>query len=634
MLGERALQPRLLLTVAALCLATSCRPAAAGPAIAGCPVFPDDHALNTPIDTLPVHPRSAEYVQSIGPSTGLHPDFGSGTWLGAPIGIPFTVVPGSQPPVPVTFGYAAQSDPGPYPIPANPPIEGGPSSHGDRHVLIVDRDACRLYELYAAYPQSDGSWDAGSGATFDLRGYALRPETWTSADAAGLPIFPVLVRFDEVASGEVRHAIRFTANVTQEAYVWPARHEASSETSLSVPPMGQRFRLKASVDISGFPFQARVILQAMKTYGVILADNGSDWYISGAPDPGWDDDVLVTAFRQIHGSDFEAVDASSLMIDPSSARARPPAPPVFTGGVWLAAAGPDASGGARIMTGAGHGGGPRIRTFAPDGTPGFDFFAYAPSFVGGVRVAICDVTGDRRDDLIVAAGPGGGPHVQVFDGVTGQRVASFFAYDPSVSAGLFVACGDVLGLGIAQIVTAVDAGGGPHVRVFHGNGADAGVSFFAYQPDFRGGVRVAVCNLTGSGRDEIVTAAGPGGGPHVRVFDGLTQRELASFFAYAPSVAGGIFVACGDVGGAPRIVTGADAGGGPHVRAFHPDGSDAGVSFYAYIPGFKGGVRVAVADLDGDGRGEIVTAAGAGGGPHVRTFTATGAPIGGGFFAY
>ena len=288
----------------------------AGPQIAGCPLQPSDNIWNTRIDGLPLHSRSSAYIASIGRDTSLHPDFGT-VWEGDPIGIPYTTVPGDQPKVAVTFGYDDESDPGPYPIPPNPPIEAG----GDHHILIVDRDHCILYELFGAYQQG-GNWHAGSGAIFDLRANGLRPAGWTSADAAGLPILPGLVRYEEVAGGEIRHAIRFTAARTQKAYVWPARHYASSITDLNVPPMGQRFRLKASFDISGFSAEVQVILKAMQRYGVILADNGSNWYISGSPDPRWNDDVLVSAFRQIHGSDFEAVDVSGLMIDPDSGQAR------------------------------------------------------------------------------------------------------------------------------------------------------------------------------------------------------------------------------------------------------------------------------------------------------------------------
>jgi hypothetical protein len=297
-------------------------PAPAAAALAGCPVFPDDHVWNVPVDTLPVHPRSDQYIASIGPAVGLHPDFGSGLFDGAPIGIPFNVVPGTQPRVPVQFEFADESDPGPYPIPPDALIEGGPGSTGDRHVLIVDRDHCVLYELFAAYPEPDGSWRAGSGAIFDLRSHALRPAGFTSADAAGLAILPGLVRRDEVLAGEIRHAIRFTAQRTQRLFVWPARHFASSLTDPAIPPMGQRFRLRASFDVTPFPAEVRVILQALKTYGLILADNGSNWFLSGVPDPGWDNDVLVPRLAQVRGADFEAVDVAGLLIHPDSGQAR------------------------------------------------------------------------------------------------------------------------------------------------------------------------------------------------------------------------------------------------------------------------------------------------------------------------
>jgi len=267
---------------------------------------------------LPLNRNSSAFINTIGPTLGLHPDFGSGIWNGGPIGIPYSVVEGSQPEVNISFDYADESDPGPYPIPPNALIEGGSQSAGDRHVLVLDRGNCILYELFSAYPQPDGSWQAGSGAYFDLHSNALRPSGWTSADAAGLPILPGLVRYDEVAAGEIRHALRFTAPQTSSDYVWPARHEASSLTGAQIPPMGQRFRLKAGFDVSRFSAPVRVILQAMKTYGLILADNGSAWYISGAPDTRWDNDMLVSGLAQVKGSDFEAVDVSSLMVDPDS----------------------------------------------------------------------------------------------------------------------------------------------------------------------------------------------------------------------------------------------------------------------------------------------------------------------------
>jgi hypothetical protein len=309
-----------------LCALVLPAPALAGPSLAGCPIYCVRNIWNVRSDRLPVDPNSTTYVQTVGPSDYVHADFGSGLWDGGPIGIPFVVVPGDQPKVPVSFDYDDESDPGPYPIPDNPPIEGGPDADGDRHILMLDADNHTLYELYYAWPNGDGTWSAGSGAIYDLTDNSLRPETWTSADAAGLPILPGLVRYDEVASGEIRHAIRFTVSQTRKAYVWPARHYASSLTGSQYPPMGQRFRLKATVDISGFPPQARVILQALKTYGMILADNGSDWYISGAPDERWDNEDLHT-LHAITGADFEAVDSSSLMLDPDSGLT--PAPPVL-----------------------------------------------------------------------------------------------------------------------------------------------------------------------------------------------------------------------------------------------------------------------------------------------------------------
>jgi hypothetical protein len=286
-------------------------------AIAGCDVFPADNVWNTPVDTLPVDAQSGAYIATIGANVGMHPDFGSGTWDGGPIGIPYVDVPGSQPKVSVTFDYADESDAGPYPIPPNAPIEGGPESDGDRHVLVLDHDNCTLYELFYAFPQTDGSWHAGSGAFFDLSSNALRDADWTSADAAGLPILPGLVRYDEVASGSIRHALRFTAPETRKAYVWPARHYASDLTGNQYPPMGQRFRLRADFDISGFSPQVQVILRALKKYGMFLADNGSAWYLSGVPDERWDNDVLHE-LHQVPGSAFEAVDESALMRNPNS----------------------------------------------------------------------------------------------------------------------------------------------------------------------------------------------------------------------------------------------------------------------------------------------------------------------------
>src|SRR5438477_3630239 len=300
-------------------LAALARIAGAGatslPAAPACPMFPANSFWHADVSNLPLDGKSATYVGSIGATTSLHPDFGT-VYNGAPNGIPYDVVPGTQNKVPVTFDYADESDPGPYPIPPNAQIEGGPSSTGDRHVLVVDKDACKLYEMFSAYPQPDGSWQAGSGAVFDLNSNALRPAGWTSADAAGLAMLPGLVRYDEILAGRIDHAIRVTVNATDNRYIWPARHRAGTANA-NLPPMGERLRLKANVNISGFSSANQIILQALKTYGMIVADNGSSWFISGAPDSRWDDSDLHN-LTTLKGSDFEAVDESSLMVDPNS----------------------------------------------------------------------------------------------------------------------------------------------------------------------------------------------------------------------------------------------------------------------------------------------------------------------------
>jgi hypothetical protein len=275
-----------------------------------CPVFPASNPWNQRVDRLPVAGNSETIIRSIGAGETLHPDFGSGLWEGRPIGIPITVVRGAQRKVRVRFDYADESDPGPYPIPRTVKIEGGRQSDGDRHALILDRDNCRLYELFALHPSARG-WRAGSGAIWNLRSNRLRPAGWTSADAAGLPILPGLARYDEVARGRIDHALRFTVRRTRRAYVYPARHYASESNDPSLPPMGLRVRLKASFPTAGYPRQARIVLEALKRYGMIVADNGSDWYISGAPHPRWSNEQL-RALKRVPGSAFEAVDTSRL----------------------------------------------------------------------------------------------------------------------------------------------------------------------------------------------------------------------------------------------------------------------------------------------------------------------------------
>jgi len=275
------------------------------PGIEDLQIFPPDNPWNTDVSGYAVHPLSSRFVASIGADGGLHPDFGT-TWQGVPNGIPYAVVGADQPPVPIFFtAYGEESDPGPYPVPDDAPIEGGEASDGDRHVIVIERDGQMLYELYRAFRRDDG-WEAESGAKWDLASNAVRPRHWTSADAAGLPIFPGLVRYDEVLTGRIDHALRFTVGRTQRGFIFPARHHASNSTDPDLPPMGLRLRLMATVDISDFSETNRVILQALKRYGMFVADNGGDWYLSGAPDPRWDDGDLAE-LRRIKGSDFEVV---------------------------------------------------------------------------------------------------------------------------------------------------------------------------------------------------------------------------------------------------------------------------------------------------------------------------------------
>lgn len=279
-----------------------------GSGLAGIRIFPASDPWNQDVSREPIDPMSDVLIAGIGPDTPLHPDFGTEI-EGRPNGIPYVVVGGKQPTVKIEFEYREESDPGPYPIPPDAAIEGGPKSDGDRHVLVVDRDHARLYELFAAYPRDGGrSWKAGSGATWDLNKVSVgqRPRGWTSADAAGLPVLAGLVRYEEVEQGAVRHAFRFTVRKSRQAYVSPATHFASRSRDANLPPMGMRVRLKAEYDVSTFSPRVRVILTALKQYGMILADNGSDWYISGAPDARWNDDEL-RQLRRVKGRDLEVV---------------------------------------------------------------------------------------------------------------------------------------------------------------------------------------------------------------------------------------------------------------------------------------------------------------------------------------
>jgi hypothetical protein len=288
-----------------------------------CTAFPADNVWHADIRTLPVNARSSQWLAHMSPTRKLHPDFGPS--YGAqpvPYGIPVTVVAGTHAKVGVHFDYASESDRGPYPLGSDTKIEGGSTASGDRHAVIVDKSTCRLYETFATR-KSGTAWYAGSGAIWNLKSNALRPRTWTSADAAGLPILPGLLRYDEVAAGSVDHAIRFTTDKTDRRYLWPARHQAGSVTDPSYPPMGARFRLKAGYSLAGKRADTQTVLRAMKTYGLILADNGSPWYFQGTSDTRWPS-ALLDQLKAIPASAFEAVDESRLMVSADSGQARTP----------------------------------------------------------------------------------------------------------------------------------------------------------------------------------------------------------------------------------------------------------------------------------------------------------------------
>lgn len=292
-----------------------------GAALNGALSFPANNAWNTDVSAAPVDPNSDALIASIGLATALHADFGSGTYNGSPIGIPYVVVAGTQARVAITWtAYGAESDAGPYPVPANAQVEGAPNTGGDRHVIVIDRDNNRLYELYRAFLNPNGSWNADCGAVFHLDSNTVRPTAqpgWTSADAAGLPIVPGLARYEEAALGPggIRHALRFTVQNSRRAYVPPATHRASTQTSADLPPMGMRVRLKASYVIpAGFSTETRALLTAMKTFGLIVADNGRNWYVTGAPDERWSNDVLSRELGQVQGSNFEVLRMDGLVV--------------------------------------------------------------------------------------------------------------------------------------------------------------------------------------------------------------------------------------------------------------------------------------------------------------------------------
>jgi hypothetical protein len=309
--AQLALAAALLIAIACFVAVASAASASypLGRGTGGCPVFPSSSPWHEKVADLPLSPLSSEYIASIGANLDLHPDFGHERAYG----IPYAVVPADQPKVAIHFtAYGSQSNPGPYPIPAGAPVEGGQNASGDRHVIVLAAGTCKLYELWDAYPQANGSWDAGSGAVFNLRSDKLRPNGWTSADAAGLSIFAGLIRYNEIKHGYINHAIRFTVPETQAGFIHPATHFASDSTNPDLPPMGLRLRLEASYPIASFPRTDRIILQAMKTYGLIVADNGSPWFFQGASDPRWNDNVLDD-LKSVPGSAFQVVDTGPIL---------------------------------------------------------------------------------------------------------------------------------------------------------------------------------------------------------------------------------------------------------------------------------------------------------------------------------
>jgi len=318
----------LVAGAAAVAIATTALPVAAngvtaaGPSLPGtsCPVFPANNYWHARVDRLPVNPASERWMANMHSSVDLHPDFGpSFGEQDVPYGIPITIVHGA-PRVAVTFDYADESDRVPYPLNSSTAIEGGTNANGDRHTIVVDADTCTLFETWDTH-QAGGAWTAGSGAVWSLRSNKLRPKGWTSADAAGLPILPGLLRWEEVKAGRVDHAIRFTTDVTQRSFVWPARHQAGSTADTAFPPMGARFRLKSGYSTAGYSASAKAVLTAMKRYGLVLADNGSPWYFQGDADPAWPED-LIGELKRIPASAFEAVDTRSLQVSPGSAAAK------------------------------------------------------------------------------------------------------------------------------------------------------------------------------------------------------------------------------------------------------------------------------------------------------------------------
>jgi hypothetical protein len=505
---------------AALCAALALG-ANAQTTLSGCPMFGPDNVWNTRVDRLPVHASSDAWIGSIGTSTGLHMDFGT-FYLGAPIGIPFVTVPGTQPMVPILFGGEAddESDPGPYPIPPDAPIEGGANAPADedRHVIVLDRDNCILYELYNSFPINNGaSWNAYSGAKFFLRSHALRPSGFTSADAAGLPILPGLVRYDEVATGEIRHAIRFTADITRNEFIWPARHEASDDDGVTRPPMGARFRLKSTKNISGFSPRTRAIAQAMKTYGIILADNGSNWYVSGAHDTRWDDDELHQYMDTLKGSDFEAVDTSGMIVNANSGKAANASP--AKGDVNADTRGDlywrDTAGGLSWWT---------MQANAITGT---NYFNVAPEW--SVRV-VADLDGDGKSDLVWRNSVNGGTYFWKLDGLAPVAFTDLGILNPAQWT--LAGSGDLNGNGKSDLVW---RGSDGTVYVWLMNGGTIASQGSVGNPGTAWAI-VAVADFDGDGRADIAFRHATTGQVYVWFMNGLVVLSQAAVSALDPTV--------------------------------------------------------------------------------------------------
>ncbi len=720
------------------------------PTLLGNQVFPTDNSWNQKISAAPVAANSATIMNSIITNSGngrLHPDFSQNFNSGVDLyGIPYNVVHGNSTAktAVVIDAYDDESDIIAAPIPLNPTIEGdyqngprfGVNNRGDSHLLIFDVDNNVAYEFYRASRPSentDGKWHADQQSVWDMQSNTFRTLGWTSADAAGLSILAGLVRPDEGlpvsqgGQGVINHAIRFTLqnSVVLNQFIYPASHTANpGNNNVTVqPPMGARFRLKASFDVTSLNPQARIIAQAMKDYGMIVADNGSNFYFSGASyavDASnqrvltWNDnDIQDTqhGLKSLHFGDFEVVDLtpqvtslsansgqagtsvtvngqnfggaaarlqvmfgttpskSVIYIDDGHIVAVVPAgtgtvdvrvqsgittgssssnnkSPIFGYGISAVTTGDRFTYGTTgnpptvtTVTGADAGGGPHVRVFdAQTGILSWEFYAYDASFRGGVRVAGGDVTGDGVPDIITSPGPGLSPNIRVWDGKTHALVQQFMAYVPSFVGGVYIAAGDTNGDGHADIITGADAGGGPHVKVFSGIDGSLLQSYYAYAATFVGGVRVAAGDVNGDGKADVVTGAGAGGGPHVRVFDGTNSANvLQSFMAYDTGFRGGVYVTAGDMNGDGKadIVTGPGAGGGPHVKVFNGVNLTVMESFFAYAGTYTGGVRVGVIrDTNGDGLPDIITTGGPGSSQIAKVFRGSSANFLSGFLAF